>query len=101
MYCTSQVVTAPIELYDTVHAAVKAEVGDRDIGLLVHLTTQTPDGFTVIEVWRSKAEYDRAMTEILLPIVRGIAGAHGAPAAPPATAFDARGLIIPSSAVFV
>lgn len=101
MYCTSQVVTAPIELYDKVHAAIKARVGDRDIGMLVHLTRESPGGFTVIEIWRSKADYDRAMSEILLPMMREMTGDQGPAAVPPVTEFDPRGLIIPAAGLYI
>lgn len=101
MYCTVQDVTAPIEIYDQVHAAVKARVGDRDIGLLVHLAKEIPGGFSVTEVWRSRADYDRAMAEILIPLMRETAGDAGAAAVPPATEFEPRGLIVHAAGVFV
>lgn len=101
MYCTIQDVTAPIELYDRVHAAVKERVGDRDIGLLVHLTREIQGGFSVIEVWRSKADYDRAMAEILVPMMRAAVGDQGAAAVPPVTEFEPRGLIVQAAGVYV
>src|SRR6478609_9218007 len=58
VYCTIQDVPAPIEIYDRVHAAVGARVGDGDIGLLMHLAKASSGGFTVIEIWRSKADFD-------------------------------------------
>lgn len=102
MYCTIQDVPAPIEMYDRVHAAVGARVGDRDIGLLMHLAKESSGGFTVIEIWRSKADFDRAMAEILAPVMREVMGDHGpATAPPPATEFDPRGLIIPAAGVLI
>ena len=101
LYCTSQDVKAPIELYDRVHAAVKAQVGDRDVGLLVHLARQIPGGFSVIEIWRSKDDYDRAMVEILMPMMREAVGAHGAATVPPITEFEPRGLIIQAAGVYI
>ncbi len=100
MYCTIQDVPAPIEIYDRVHAAVGARVGDGDIGLLMHLAKASSGGFTVIEIWRSKADFDRAMEEILAPAMREVMGGHG-PATPPATEFDPRGLIIPAAGVLI
>ena len=101
MYCTIQDVTAPIEFYDRVHAAVKERVGDRDIGLLIHLAREIPGGFSVIEVWRSKADHDRAMAEILMPMMRAAVGDEGAAGGPPVAEFEPRGLIVQAAGVYV
>lgn len=101
MYCTVQEVAAPIEVYDRVHAAVKARVGDRDIGLLVHLARPTAGGFSVTEVWRSRDDFDRAMAEILGPVMQETGAAPGPGDVPPVTEFEPRGLIVQAAGVFL
>ena len=101
MYCIVQDVTAPIEVYDRVHAAVKDRVGDRDIGLLVHLARATADRFTVTEIWRSRADFDRAMTEILGPVLQAAGAGPGPDVVPPVSEFEPRGLIVQSAGVVV
>lgn len=101
MYCFVQEVAAPIEMYERMHAAVIERVGDRDIGLLVHLTRESAGGFTITEVWRTKAECDRAMVEILAPVMRELFGDQGPQQAPPMTEFEPRGLIIPAAGVLI
>lgn len=101
MYCFVQEVTAPIEMYERMHAAVIERVGDRDIGLLVHLSRQSADGFTITEAWRSKAECDRAMAEIVMPVMRELFGDQGPQQAPPMTEFEPCGLIVPAAGVLI
>lgn len=101
MYCTVQEVAAPIEVYQRVHAAVRERVGDRDIGLLVHLSRATAGGFTVTEVWRSRADFDRAMAEILGPVMLETGAPPDPGAVPPATEFEPLGLIVRAAGVFL
>lgn len=98
MSCTSQDVAAPIELSDRVHAAVKAQVGDRDIGC----SSIWPDRYRTVSA-SSRSGGPRAattaMVEILVPVIREALGAHGPPTVPPITAFEPRGLIVQAAGV--
>jgi hypothetical protein len=49
MYGVITTVSAPVEMYDTVHAEILRRVGFID-GLLVHIGRATTDGFQVLEV---------------------------------------------------
>jgi hypothetical protein len=88
-------VPAPVEMYDALHAEVLRTVGSSVDGLLVHVGRPTHDGFQILEVWESKEQYERANTEILVPIMIRLAGSDGPPP-PEGIEFDVRGLVIPS-----
>lgn len=99
MYCFVQDVQAPIEMYDGLHAAINARMAGKEFGLLLHLTRESPGGFSIIEIWTSKEECDRATEEAVLPALRDFFGGEPPFAPPPEIAFEPRGLIIPSAGV--
>ena len=89
-------VPAPVEMYDGMHAEMKRRTGTSVDSCLVHVGRATPDGFEVLEVWESKEQYDRANADIVLPLMRELAGDQPAPAIEQATeAFEVHGLVIP------
>lgn len=99
MFCFVQEVAAPVEVYDGLHAAMKARSAGRDLGLLLHLTRASATGFTIIEVYSSREAYDRAFVDVILPAMRDFFGGEP-PFEPPAMVeFEPRGLIIPSAGV--
>ena len=86
-------VPAPIEVYDTVHAAVERRSGGRADGLLVHLARATASGFQVLEVWESKEQADRFGAEVVGPAMAE-AGAAGDGPQPVPEEFQPHGLTI-------
>lgn len=86
-------VPAPVEVYDTMHAAVLERMGTDVPGLLVHLARATDGGFQVIDVWESREDCDRYHREI-----QDIAGGQALPDAT-VTEFEVHGLVIPAAAV--
>ena len=71
-------------------------VGTSIDGLLVHVGRATTDGFQVLEVWESKDDYDRANPDVVLAMMRDLAGDQPALSIEQATeAFDLHGLVIP------
>ncbi len=96
---TTDVPGLPAELYDAVHRALlERTAGDVD-GLLVHLARQTPEGMQVIEVWRSREDYERYGREVVGPVVQEVLGGP-APAHEPIP-FEVRGLVVPPGGVTI
>ena len=90
----------PVEVYDAVHEALLQKTGGAVPGLLVHLARQTDDGVQVIEVWRSREEYERYGREVVEPVVTEfLDGAEHPPEI--VTPFDVRGLVVPAGGVTV
>ena len=89
-------VPAPAELYDAVHAALLERTGAEVDGLLVHIARATGYGFQVIEVWESRAEYDRYVDTLLRPVLTELSGGRGSREnGRTETPFDVRGLVVP------
>jgi hypothetical protein len=102
MYGVITTVPAPVEMYDGLHAEMKRRSGSSVDGLLVHVGRATPDGFEVLEVWESKEDYDRANTEIIVPLMRELAGDRPAPSIEQATeTFEVHGLVVPRGDILV
>jgi hypothetical protein len=71
-------------------------------GLLVHIGRATTDGFQIVEVWESKEQYDRAHTDIEVPLMRELAGDQLPPSTELATeTFDVHGLVIPNGNILI
>ena len=102
MYRVITTVTAPVEMYDGMHAEMIRRAGSSVDGLLVHVGRATPEGFEVFEVWESKQRYDRANTEIVLPLMRELGGDQPASPIEQATeAFEVHGLVIPRGDILI
>jgi hypothetical protein len=93
-------VSAPIELYDAVHAAMLERAGPAFDGLLLHLARPTADGFQVIGVWESREAYERGNREVVGPVFAEVLGGQ-APPASVVTEFEVRGLVLPRAGVAV
>jgi hypothetical protein len=93
-------VSAPVEIYDAVHAALLERVGSDTEGLLLHLARATEDGFQVIDVWASPGDRDRAQRELLGPVFAEVLQGRELPA-PAVTEFEVRGLVLPRAGVTV
>ncbi len=87
-------VSAPVELYDAVHAAVLEQIGTAVDGLLLHLARSTADGFQVVEVWESREEWERSR-ELVGSVFAGVLRGQ-APPASVVTEFEVRGLVVPA-----
>ena len=56
----------------------------------------------VLEVWKSKEDYDRANTDIVFPLMRENRGDQPAPPIEQATeVFDVHGLVIPRGDILI
>ena len=102
MYGVITTVPAPVEMYDGMHAEMVKRVGISIDGLLVHIGRATTGGFQTLEVWESKEHYDRANTDIVLPLMRELAGDQPLPSIEQATEiFDVHGLVVPGSNILI
>ena len=93
-------VTGPVEAYDAVHAEALQAPRTALAGLLVHLARPTPGGFEIIEIWESKAQYERSSVEVLEPIMTRLFGGAPSPDGTTVTEFELRGLIVPEGGIF-
>lgn len=95
---TMDVPELAVQAYDEVHRRLLERTGGRVDGLLVHLARQSGDGIEVIEVWRSREDFERAGREVVGPVVAEVVG--GAQHPPEVvTPFDVRGLVVPAGGV--
>ena len=92
-------VSAPVEVYDAVHAAMLQRVGTTVEGLLLHLARATEDGFQVIDVWESREDSGRYYRDVVGPLLAQESG-HPAPQVT-TTEFEVRGLVLPRAGVAV
>ena len=105
MYGVITTVPAPVEMYDGMHAEMlkmKRQTDTSVDGLLVHIGRATRDGFEVLEVWESKEHYDRANADIVIPLMRKLAGDQPASPIEQATeTFEVHGLVIPRGDILI
>ena len=102
MYGVITRVPAPVETYDGMHAEMTRRTETSVDGLLVHVGRPTAEGFELLEVWESKEHYDRANTDIVLPLMRELTRDQPAPQIEPATeVFAVHGLVIPPANVLI
>ncbi len=91
-------VSAPVEFYDTVHAAMLERIGPAFDGLLLHLVRPTADGFQAIEVWESREAYERGNREAVRPALAAVLRGQ-APPAQVVTEFAVRGRVVRAGGV--
>ena len=93
-------VPAPVEMYDAVHAEVLRRAGTTVDGLLVHIARATTEGFQIVEVWESQADFERYQEQLIAPAVTAVSARMPESAAEPhSTGFDIRGLLLPRDGV--
>ncbi len=93
-------VPASVELYDAVHAALLERIGSAVDGLLVHVARASGDGFQVIEVWESRADYDRYVDAQLVPVLTELSGGQASrDSGRTETPFEVRGLVVPTGGI--
>lgn len=102
MYGVITTVTAPVEMYDGIHAEMKRRAGTSVDGLFVHVGRATTDGFEVLEVWEPQKHYDRANTDIVFPLTRELTGEQPAtPIEQTTKTFAVHGLVIPRGDILI
>lgn len=94
-------VAAPAEVYDAMHARLMDLTGGKADGLLVHLARATETGFQIVDVWESKADFERYQTELIGPLLAELTGDAPPGVDPETTEFDVRGLVVPAAGVAV
>jgi hypothetical protein len=95
-------VLAPIEMYDALHAEILRRSGGAVDGLLVHLGRPTATGFQVLEVWESRAHFDRYNDQVVLPTVADMTAGQPGPAPQQAIEeFQVRGLVLEAGKVVI
>jgi hypothetical protein len=94
-------VPAPIEFYDALHAKITGRGDGGAAGLLVHVGRPTATGFEVLEIWESRAQYERYAAEVIAPAVAELSGGAPPPEPPRNQEFEVRGLVIPRGDVVV
>lgn len=87
--------SAPIEVYDQIHSQVIGHTPTAVEGLLLHIGRPSPAGFEVVEVWESRAHYDRYQRELMASIAGVGGGMPPSMPAPTIEEFEVRGLVIP------
>ena len=94
--------SAPIEVYDQIHTQVIGKSAIAIEGLLLHIGRPSPAGFEVVEVWESRAHYDRYQRQLMATLADG-SGAGTPPSMPAPTTeeFEVRGLVIPKGDIFL
>ena len=92
MYSISYEIPAPIEAYDAMHAAIKAEADPSGEGLLVHICRVIPQGFEIIEVWESKEHFNTFMQNTLPRALSKLPAAAGP--LPELNEFELRGFLV-------
>ncbi len=102
MYGVIITVPAPVAMYDAIHAEMTRRAGAPVNGLLVHIGRATTAGFEVLEVWESRELYDRANADIVVPLMRELAGEQPTPPIAQTTeAFEVHGLVIPRAEILI
>ena len=95
-------VPAPVELYDALHARLLERTGSAVDGLLLHLARPTGEGFQGVEVWESRADYDRYVDELLMPVLTELSdGRATRESGQTETEFEVRGLVLPRAGIVV
>jgi hypothetical protein len=95
-------VSAPVEMYDALHAEIVRRSDATVDGLLVHVGRPTATGFQVLEVWRSRAHFDRYNHHVVRPAMADMAAGRDGPAPQQAIEeFDVHGLVLDGGKVLV
>ncbi|MFI7543463.1 hypothetical protein [Actinoplanes sp. NPDC049599] len=98
-------IAAPVQLYDTFHAALLKHTGGQVDGLLAHVAWPTGTGFRLLEVWTSKESRERAGRDVIAQVWATLAPAGSEPPADlpeeHVQELDTRGIVIPSAGIAV
>jgi hypothetical protein len=83
MYAFSVDVSMPIAQYAAVMNGLKESGNDAPSERLVHICTETADGFRITEVWESHEAADRFGDEAIRPVIGRVVGEEALAAGPP------------------
>jgi hypothetical protein len=89
---------ASAEFYDASHAEFAKYPAE---ALVLHVARPTATGVQIIEVWRSREDYERWSGEHVGPVMAGLAAAGWDLPEPVITEFEPRGLVVPRAEIFV
>jgi hypothetical protein len=65
---------------DEIYAKIQAELGDvAPPGLVVHVVIRQPQGLRYVDVWNSKAEWERFQEDEVEPAVGRVLAGYGIP----------------------
>ena len=79
--------------YDAIHSAIMQKASD-PAGLIIHTAGFAGDGFRIFEVWESREQCEKFMTEVVMPTVMEVT--RGNPGAPPATTtYELHNMLLP------
>ncbi len=84
----------PIAAYDGMHAVVK-EIAGSQTGMLAHLAWETAEGFEIVEVWETRAAYEKFMSSVWPQVAQRLG--MGPTPAPEGEEFELRGLVLPAT----
>jgi len=66
------------DVYDTVRARARWEEETPD-GAVLHAAWFAPDGFHVLDIWQSQGQFERFITDRIMPVVKGELGVKSEP----------------------
>jgi hypothetical protein len=78
-------------IYDAVSARLATEQTPVPEGFIVHEAGWTGKGFRIIKIWETREQFDRYLSERVMPIVAEVGGANGK--APDIAAYELHGLV--------
>jgi hypothetical protein len=80
--------------YDAVHEAIMAKITG-PVGLIIHTAgfTDEEGGFRIFEVWESKEQCERFMSEVVMPTVMEVTKGNAPP--PRTTTYELHNVLLP------
>lgn len=87
-------VQAPIAAYEATHAAIVTAIGESiPPGMIFHVARATDQGFEMVDVWKSKEDFDRFGEDVVGPAMAR-AGIDVSGPQPEAVEFTPTGLML-------
>jgi hypothetical protein len=81
--------------YDAIHRAILQKAGDDPQGLVIHTAGFVGEQFRIFEVWESREQCERFISEVVMPTVMEVT--QGNPGVPPtATTYELHNVLEPS-----
>jgi len=81
------------ENYDAIHSAIMAKVTE-PTGLMIHTAGFAGEHFRIFEVWESREQCERFMSEVVMPTVMEVT--EGNPGAQPQTmSYELHNVLVP------
>jgi hypothetical protein len=89
--------SAPPEFYDAAHAEFSKYPAE---AMILHVARPTDSGHEIVEVWRSKEDYERWAGEHVGAVLGALAAAGWTVPEPVITEFAPLGLVVPPAEIF-